>query len=128
VFEPVVRHDTEIHDRGDSSRWTVGYRAARHLAAGPLAAVRRAATTALLEARDDGALQANFTTALRALEGCEFGQFHPAQTVDVLTREWQRKHEDFKGGDPRRGTARQLRYDRQYGTCLVPCAVVAQSR
>ncbi len=126
-LEPIVRHDTEIHLRGDFSRWTVAYRAPRHLATGPLAAMRNALTTALLDA-PDGARHDNLIAALRAIEGCEFGEFHPAQTVDVLTREeWKRKHSDFKGGDPRRGTACHLRYDPQHGTCLVPCVVIEQA-
>lgn len=94
-----------------------------------MAAVRRAVTTALLDAPDDSALQADLAAALRAVEGCEFGEFHPGQTVDVLSRkQWRAKHSDFKGGDPRRGTACHLRYDPQYGTCLVPCVVIEQSR
>jgi len=45
--------------------------------------------------------------------------------TDIITRsEWRKKHRDFKTGDPRKGTAKMLKYCDGLGTCLVPVTVI----
>ncbi len=43
----------------------------------------------------------------------------------TITRsEWRRKHRDFKCGDPRKGTAKIVKWIDGHGTCLVPVDVI----
>jgi hypothetical protein len=43
--------------------------------------------------------------------------------VTMTRAEWDRKHRDYKTGDPRKGTARVLVLD-EHGTGLVPVRIV----
>lgn len=47
------------------------------------------------------------------------------QATDTITRsKWRATHRDYRTGDPRRGTAKVLKFVPGVGTCLVPVTVV----
>lgn len=43
----------------------------------------------------------------------------------ITKSEWKNLHRDYRMGDPRKGTARMLKWVDGAGTCLVPVTVVA---
>jgi hypothetical protein len=46
--------------------------------------------------------------------------------METITRsQWRKLHRDSRMGDPRKGTAKMLKFVEGLGTCLVPVTVVA---